>query len=260
MSQPGGSVFVDDTTSVNRIFSGRLSYNKGAYLLHMLRWIVGDEDFFAAIRNYLDTPGTAYGFAKTAQLQAFLEDQSGIELDEYFQDWYYGQGYPSYDLYLEPGQSDSLICWLSQTTSHNTVSFFEMPVPVSVNLNGTPTTFVLDHTTQDQRFSFFIGNVNADSVVIDPEFWILSKDNTITEIITSAYTPIAQDKYVLFPNPASDRLNIHPTSDIAHVEFIDILGVKRNIQFDGGSSRPGQFSIRVLSSGIEKQSWRNIIH
>lgn len=234
MSQPGGSVFVDDTTSVNRIFNGRLTYNKGAYLLHMLRWIVGDEDFFIAIRNYLDAPGTAFGFAKTAQLQDFLEDQSGIDLDEYFQDWYYGQGYPTYDLKWSQ-QSDSLICWLSQSTSHNSVSFFEMPVPVSVNLNGTPTTFVLDHTTQDQRFSFFIDNVNADSVVIDPDLWILSKDNTITEIITSVYTPIAQDKYVVFPNPVSDRLNIHPTSDIAHVEFIDILGVKRNIQFDGGS-------------------------
>ena len=42
-SSTGGSVLCDDTTSVNRIFSGRLTYNKGAYLLHMLRWKLGDN-------------------------------------------------------------------------------------------------------------------------------------------------------------------------------------------------------------------------
>jgi aminopeptidase N len=42
-SQPGGSVHVDDTTSVSRIFNSRLSYSKGALILHTLRWIIGDE-------------------------------------------------------------------------------------------------------------------------------------------------------------------------------------------------------------------------
>ena len=94
-SQPGGSVFVDDTTSVDRIFNGRLSYNKGAYVLHMLRWVEGDDNFFAACRNYLNGAGD---FGVTSELQQFHENQSGIDLDEFFADWYYGQGYPTYDL------------------------------------------------------------------------------------------------------------------------------------------------------------------
>ncbi len=40
--KPDGSVYVHDTTDVYRIFDGRLSYAKGAYILHMLRWILGD--------------------------------------------------------------------------------------------------------------------------------------------------------------------------------------------------------------------------
>ena len=51
-SAPDGSVICDDTTSVNRIFNGRLSYKKGAYLLHMLRWKLGDSLFFTAIKNF----------------------------------------------------------------------------------------------------------------------------------------------------------------------------------------------------------------
>ncbi|MFN3786031.1 MAG: M1 family metallopeptidase, partial [Thiothrix sp.] len=64
-SQPGGSVWVDDTTSVNRIFNGRLSYDKGGMLLHMLRWKLGDTHFFQGVRNYLNDPRLAYGYAKT---------------------------------------------------------------------------------------------------------------------------------------------------------------------------------------------------
>ncbi|HQW02864.1 MAG TPA: M1 family aminopeptidase, partial [Saprospiraceae bacterium] len=52
-SQPGGSVYVTDTTDLSVIFDGRLTYNKGFYLAHMLRWMVGDTAFFQACRNYL---------------------------------------------------------------------------------------------------------------------------------------------------------------------------------------------------------------
>jgi len=235
MSQPGGSVFVDDTTSVNRIFSGRLSYNKGAYLLHMLRWIMGDEAFFAACRDYLDSPGTAYDFGYTEELQAYLEQRSGKDLDEFFADWYYGQGYPTYDLTWTQ-QADSIIFWLGQVQSHPSVSFFEMPVPVSVVLNGTAQTFVLDHTTQDQRFAFSIGNTVVDNVSIDPEIWLLSKNNIVTEITTSAYNPIAQSKFTVYPNPAKEFLQILPAEGIEAVEFYDACGKKWETKLASGSA------------------------
>ncbi|MBK8515488.1 MAG: hypothetical protein IPL55_04125 [Saprospiraceae bacterium] len=57
-STPTGSVRVSDPTSENRIFSSALSYNKGSYLLHMLRWKLGDDNFFKACRNYLNDRAT----------------------------------------------------------------------------------------------------------------------------------------------------------------------------------------------------------
>jgi len=50
-SATGGSVKVDDTTNVNRIFSGRLSYDKGSYLLQMLQLKLGDTVFFNGLKN-----------------------------------------------------------------------------------------------------------------------------------------------------------------------------------------------------------------
>ncbi len=55
-SEPGGSVYVQDTTSYQRIFDGRLSYSKGAMVLHMLRSELGDSIFFTSIKNYLNDP------------------------------------------------------------------------------------------------------------------------------------------------------------------------------------------------------------
>jgi len=250
-SQPGGSVFVDDTTSVSRIFSGRLTYNKGAYLLHMLRWITGDEAFFSACRDYLDLPGTAYDFGSTSELQGFLEQRSGKPLDGFFADWYYGQGFPTYDVRWSQ-QADSLIFWLGQTQSHPSVSFFEMPVPVSALINGTRETFVMDHNTQDQRFSFFIGDVSVDSVAFDPERWILSRNNTISQIITAVHPIVNNDKFILYPNPANDVLNILPGQEVSRITFTNATGAQWN---EKGTN--GKVDVSHLPSGFYTLTLQN---
>ena len=67
-SQPGGSVKVDDTSNVGRIFDSRLSYNKGSHLIYMLRFKLGDAVFFKGIQQYLKDPALAYGYARTTDV------------------------------------------------------------------------------------------------------------------------------------------------------------------------------------------------
>jgi len=262
-SQPGGSVFVDDTTNVNRIFSGRLSYNKASYLLHMLRGIMGDEAFFLACRDYLNNPGTAYDFGRTTELQAYMEARSGKDLDEFFADWFYGQGYPSYDLQWSQ-QSDSLIFWLSQRQSHPSVSFFEMPVPVHAQLNGVDNTFMLQHTGQNQRFSFFVGNTNVDSVKVDPERWVLTRNNTVTEIITSTYNPIAQNQYMVYPNPANLVLNVTPSEEVATADMLDVYGKSNKLEISSGrldiqGLAPGYYTLMLKNRNQEILSLQSVV-
>jgi aminopeptidase N len=61
-SAPNGAVYLSnaDTLNVNRIFSDRLSYNKGAMVAHMLRFKMGDAKFFQGMKNYLADPGLAF--------------------------------------------------------------------------------------------------------------------------------------------------------------------------------------------------------
>lgn len=172
-----GSVWVDDTTSVSRIFNGRYSYAKGAMLLHMLRWKLGDTNFFAGINNYLQDPQLAYGYAHTSDLKAHLEAASGINLTEFFNDWFYGQGWPTYD--VKWGNNGNQVnIQINQTSSHASVSFFEMPVPIQFSDGTNQQTVILDHTFDGQIFSAVLP-FTPTSASFDPELWLLSK-NSIT--------------------------------------------------------------------------------
>ena len=254
-SQPDGSVWVDDTTSVNRIFNGRLSYNKGAYLLHMMRWIMGDSTFFRASRNYLNGAGTAYDFARTEDLKNYMEAESGKDFDEFLADWFYGQGWPSYNLQWTQ-QSDSLIVHVSQQQSHSSVDFFEMPIPILVVIDGNETIQRVEHTQEVQRFSFYVGDVTVDSVGFDPDKWILSRNNTVTEIITSVDDENADEDIIIYPNPAKDVVQIMSVAQVRHIEIINAIGISNmleviNNKFDIDAFTPGIYTL-LLKDDLHK--------
>jgi aminopeptidase N len=67
-------------------------YDKGAWVLHMLRGVVGDEAFFAGARAFLER--FRYGKAGTEDFRVALEGASGRDLRPYFERWIYGTGLP----------------------------------------------------------------------------------------------------------------------------------------------------------------------
>ncbi len=226
-SNNGGSVWVNDTTSVNRIFNSRLTYSKGSYLLHMLRGIVGDENFFQGCRNYLADPKLAYGYAKTSDLQRHLEALGDIDLTEFFNDWFYGQGYPSYQVKwtkLDNGISINL----SQTSSHFSVDFFEMPVPIFVSGEGQDSMLILNHTFSGEDFVFELPFV-VENVVFDPELALISKSNTVILDVTEVeLLKLLSSEIEVKPNPIRDVLNVKLLNlnklDIDKIEVIDMYG------------------------------------
>ena len=202
---PGGSVWVDDTSSVGRIFDSRLSYNKGCYLLYMLRWIMGDAAFMQAIKNYHNDPALAYYFTNTQQLKMHLEQVSGKNLGKFFEQWYTNQGYPSYHVQWSQLGSNAVKIIMNQTTSHPSVSFFEMPVALTFKNATQEITVVVDNKTNGELFTKNIGFV-ADTVLVDRDQWIISKNNT-----TQKTTPANSGEGVvdINPNPVNDPMHIY---------------------------------------------------
>jgi aminopeptidase N len=92
-SKPDGAVVVtDDMYDLARLFDNRLSYYKGSHLLYMLRWILGDATFFTAVKNYVNDPALAYGFATTNHLKSHLESASGEKSYLFFRSVVYRPG------------------------------------------------------------------------------------------------------------------------------------------------------------------------
>jgi aminopeptidase N len=203
-SQTGGSVKVDDTTNVSRIFNGRLSYTKGAMVLNMLRWKMGDSAYFKAIRAYQTDPKLAYNFARTADLKKHLEQVYGKDLTGFFNDWYSGEGYPTYNVEWTPAGSRHVKIKINQTQSHPSVNFFELPVALKFKNATQQKTIVLDNTSNGQQFFENIGFV-ADSVFIDPDYWLISKNNTAVKIADNA----AQNTVQVYPNPIQNQFAVY---------------------------------------------------
>src|SRR5690606_29033802 len=132
--------------------NNRLTYLKASFVVHMLRWVCGDSAFFAGCRNYLNDPALAWGTARTNDLRAHLEAASGRDLAEFFRDWYEGEGHPNYAVEWTQDASGLVRVRLDQTTSHPSVGFFEMPVPVLFKNVGVDSTVVFDHAYSGQQF------------------------------------------------------------------------------------------------------------
>jgi aminopeptidase N len=205
-SQPGGSVLVTDTMDIGRLFDGRLTYAKGAFVLHMLRWVCGDEAFFQGVNNYLNDPEHRNGSALTSEFVDHLEATSGLDLTEFMADWYAGEGFPSYQITWSQQEDGMVSVQMDQTTSHPSVSFFEMPVPIHFKNATSDSTIVLEHTFTGEVFTFSLP-FQADSALFDPEVWILSAQNLVLSVPAGAFND--PGALLLYPNPASGEAWIH---------------------------------------------------
>lgn len=219
-SQPGGSVYCADTTDVNRIFDGRLSYAKGGMLLHMLRWVIGDSAFFQGMRNYLSDNSLKYSYACSDDFITHMETASGQSLTWFFDDWLYGEGYPIYSIQCTSIQNNEIQVRISQTQSHPSVSFFEMPVALKFMNNTQDTTIVFDHTFSGQTFVVNPG-FEPDSVFFDPDQWLVALLDTMVLSIPEKYD--ISNTISVFPVPVHNELQL--TFDGLTIESIEITDV-----------------------------------
>ncbi len=226
-SSADGAVYLSDidTTSVSRIFNSRLSYNKGSMVLHMLRKKLGDTNFFKGVKNYINDPNLAYSYATTKDLMTHLETASNLDLNEFFDDWVYNQGHPTYTIEWHQLSSNRINLNLSQTQSHSSVSFFEANVPIRINgTNGEILDVSIDNTTNNQIFNKDITFI-VNSIELDPDYHLISKNNTIT--LNTNNHNFTQETLQLSPIPVDTFLNIKLSSNTTQKSIIySVLGKK----------------------------------
>ena len=244
-SQTAGAVYLTDTeaTNVNRIFSSRLTYSKGAMVLNMLRLKLGDTNFFQGVRNYLADSNLAYKYAVTTDFKTKMEAAYGGSLTEFFNDWVYNQGYPTYTISAQNWGTGQVKITVNQTQSNASVTYFEMPLPIRINGSGGQTyNTIIDNTSNNQVFIIPVP-FTMTSFQFDPKKDIISKNNSVT--LSNDFFEL--DKAIaVYPNPVIDELHIQLPSDVS----IEKVTIYNNLGQKVSENNSLDFSISNLASGI----------
>ncbi len=139
-------IFDDQTEDLMKLLNAN-NYQKGAWVLHMLRSQLGDETFFRGIQAYYNKHQSAT--ASTEDLRAALEKESGSELHDFFESWVYGKGHPQYELrWAWNKELRKLRIDLRQTQPE---AAFANPLPIDVVTKLGPVRFVL--TPEGKEYS-----------------------------------------------------------------------------------------------------------
>jgi aminopeptidase N len=226
MSSNDGSVYIPEGEVYPgnewRIFDGRLSYNKGAAIIHTLRHEIQDDTLFfnvmEAFQNqFANSTATGDDFKEVA------ESITGMDFDPFFNQWYYGQGYPIYDFEWYSTDNGYFHLTSTQSTS-STTPLFQMLMDFKlIFTDATDTIISLNQTDNLNEFEVFTGKTVA-AVQVDPNQWTM--EHTSSLVVGMKET----DKKVYFtigPNPAKDYLNIYflnPSNETKEITIADISG------------------------------------
>jgi len=251
-----GSIWVQNIYDEWEIFDWFRSYSKGAYVLHMLRGIVGDSTFFNIMRTYSDDPELKYGVATTEDFQGVAESVSGEDLEYFFQEWIYGENFPTYSIgwnsSLLNGDIYNITLNIYQNVNTNP-TYFKMPVQVQINTALGDTIVTLFNDAQTQNFQFqIIGE--PQSIVFDPGSWILKNVGTVT-LIDNLETPIQFSLEQNYPNPFNPTTTIQysiPSTEKVVLTVFNVLGQKVATlvnEIEEAGSYKKTFNAGALSSG-----------
>jgi aminopeptidase N len=218
LGEKEGSVYVPAGEVENdyRLFSYGLSYKKGALLLHMIRYILNDKElFFEVLRTYLDRYQD--GLASGADFQAILEEVSQVDFSCFFEQWYYGEGYPIFQIFWEQ-KGDSLLIRSEQTGSAASVTpLFQLPFEVEiVSVNGQRQRHKLMQQNHSEEFSIPAEGM-VERVIFDPDLHLL-KTATVSQ-------KLPEGKPFRFgPNPLTDQLVIQ-FSNMMQIDAVRICNL-----------------------------------
>ncbi|MFZ5516943.1 MAG: M1 family aminopeptidase [Candidatus Zhuqueibacterota bacterium] len=166
------SVFVYDSTNIAELFS-RTVYDKGAWVLHMLRHVLGDSSFFESLAAYREA--FAFGNATTEDFRDVCESVYGADLDWFFEQWVYGFFRPSYEYAWsdsEAGENHIVTLKLDQVQVYT--GLFKMPLDVQLTTLSGDTTCVVWDSLASQTFQFVMDE-EVIKLQIDPDNWVLKE-------------------------------------------------------------------------------------
>ena len=203
-----GTIYVENPTSNSQIFNAGLSYNKASWVLHMLRHKVGETIFFDILKSYASNDSLSYNAASTSDFQKVCENISGLDFENFFQQWIYGEKYPKYELSWWHEGNGIYNVKIDQIQSND---LFSMPIDLKFSGSVGPTMFdttiIVENSNSSQLYEFSGFNFLVENVMLDPEDWILKETTySVNEIDNILPDRVQVEK--AFPNPFNSKVKL----------------------------------------------------
>ena len=254
LSEPDGALYVDDTTDEARIFDGRLTYNKGNSVVHMLRFVsASDNTFFQLLQQYQSQ--FAFSTALTSDFETLVEQITGQNLDTFFDQWVYKEGFPIYDATWT--QSNGIVyVQLNQSTSEpGSVATFSTPIELQFK-SSQGDTVVKVYNNQTVQTYMFNWSKPMNALAIDPNEWLLRDVNNISQDPSLGIPEGYKTSLRVFPNPATDSWNVtglHPRStitlrDISGRILYSVESNNNGVVIPAGTYAPGIYLLNVIDN------------
>ncbi len=245
---------------------GGTVYEKGAWILHMIRYVIGEENFWNFWLEYRDR--FSFEAVTDAELQQTLEDVSGMDFQWFFDEWIYLAGYPEYEwgwnwetVSPESSQVDVSVVQVQDLIQQTPI--FNMPIEMGVTTTNGYELHVVQNNQSEQNFSFLVSGIPLD-VDFDPNIWILKTAQQVP--FASAWPETSAEPVVctlleLLQNPANPTAQIRlvlPIAQQATLTVYNSLGQRiailaqgsqpageTNFTWNGAAQASGMYLVRL---------------
>ena len=249
-----GTIYLENPLDTFNVFT-TIIYDKGAWTLHMLRNVVGDELFFQSINNYTMDTNFRYKNATTADFQQVVETTCNTDLDYFFEEWVYGEYFPYY--YYNFKQTDDGKVFVSlyqaqQDQHEEAYAVFSMPVDITFVFSDRPdTTISVWNDEQLQEFEFDFPGQIVDFVYIDQNKKILSVQVYNPEVPVGVGENDARKQSGIYPNPFDNTLTVQVKRQEKSLYQIKIYSISGMLMMEQELGRAtNHLNTSELASGV----------
>jgi aminopeptidase N len=181
-------------------------YDKGGWVLHTLRGVLGDSLFFATLHAYRQK--FAQGNAVTDDLRAVADSVTSNSMNWFFDEWIYKPGWPVY-AFGSSWAADTVTLRIEQHQQAPS-PVYAMPIQVRFYHGGSDTTITVQNS-QARQLYFIPLAFKPDSVKFDPDDWILKQISETPVSVEKSPLPLTCQLEQNYPNPFNPTTSIKYT-------------------------------------------------
>ncbi|PBQ32388.1 hypothetical protein CNR22_11610 [Sphingobacteriaceae bacterium] len=259
MSMSGGSCFFTgaDTMNSNIIFDSRLTYDKGGAIIHTLRFITNNDSlWFQTLRGFQNTYKNST--ATVIDFKNYYQAQTGIDPTQFFDQWYYGEGYPTFNVKYNYTGTDIIIKSTQSVSAPSSVPLFITPMEYKIGrLGKADTTIKVMHSNATEIYTVSLTGT-VTNVSCDPKNWVINKTvgptRDATLGVTSPVNSVGIKETELFaklkvgPNPTKGTLLISNEGQVNGTA--KVFSVEGKLLAEKSLTTETTFELSSYSSGI----------